>query len=273
MNKKIISIASSLALISSVALFVPVFAQTNTSQSQNDNERGQFRAGMPNGMNRGLGIVKPGVSGTVTAVNGNIININGRKEFGTTTTVVNYSIDATNATVKKNNATSTVSSIVVGDMIFVQGTVTGNNVVATTIIDGMMIGRMNGNKGPNESETENRPRMASSTEQVIGNGQPVLAGTISVINGANLTVTTASNVTYSIDASKAKVLHGQNTVALSNIAVGDKVVVQGSINGTSVIASTVIDQNVPSAIPTSNKGQSRGFFGGIGQFFAHLFGF
>ena len=110
--------------------------------------------------------------------------------------------------------------------------------------------------------------------QVIGNGQPVVAGTISVINGNTLTVTTASNVTYTIDATNAKVLQGQNTVALSSVAVGNSVVIQGTVNGTSVTASTIIEQSAPvGTSATIGRPVAHGFFAGIGQFFAHLFGF
>jgi hypothetical protein len=176
--------------------------------------------------------------------------------------------------VKKNNATSTVSSIAVGDTIMAQGTVTGTNVTATNIIDGVM-NRGTGNR--QGSSMNGRPGTASST-QVIGNGQPVVAGTVSTVNGYALTVTTASNVTYTIDATNAKVLQGQSTVAFSSIVVGEKVLIQGTVNGTSITASTIVDQsasmnNNASTTGASNKGQEHGIFTSIGQFFMRLFGF
>jgi hypothetical protein len=282
--KKIISVTTGLALAASMALAVPAFAQTNTSgHSQLSPGHTAWQGG---GTNRGQGMMRPGVSGIVTAVNvnGNIntLTINGRQGFGSTTPTVSYTIDATKATVRKNNATSTVSSVVVGDMIAVQGTVTGTNVAATTIFDGVT-GRMgfNGSLGKNGQGHATSTRATSTPPAVIGNGQPIVAGTVSVVNGNTLTITTASNVTYTvtIDASSTKILQGQNTVALSSIVVGNKVLVQGPVNGTSIVASTVIDQSgVPagttvSGTPTPNKGQPKGFFAGIGQFFMHIFGF
>jgi hypothetical protein len=281
--KKIISITAGLALAASMALAVPAFAQTtNGNQGQGGQHMGTWNGTartLPGAPGRGSGApsaMRPGVFGTVTAVNGDIITINGRQGFSSTTPTISYTVDATNATVKKNNATSTVSSIVVGDTIFAQGAVTGTNVVATTIRDGIMTGtRGKGGPGINGNGGQGHATSTPPVSPFLGNGQPVIAGTISSINGASLTVTTTSNVTYTVDASNAKIVEGQNTIALSSIIVGNKVLIQGAVNGTSITASTVIDQSAPAAgtSPTPGKIQSRGFFGSIGSFFSHLFGF
>src|ERR1035437_5084607 len=290
--KNIISVTTGIAIAASMALAIPAFAETNASSSQtkggwNGQGYSQLSPGHTTGQdgaNRGQGTMGPGVAGIVTDVNVNgninIITINGRQSFGSTTPTVSYTINATNATVRKGNATTTVSSIAVGDMIAVQGTVTNTNVIATTIFDGVT-GRIgingngdNGNLGKNGQNDQGR---ATSTPPILGNGQPIVAGTVSVVSGNTLTVTTASNVTYTVTiASSTNILQGKNTIALSSIVVGNKVLVQGTVNGTSIAASTVIDQSgVPIAgdKPAQNKGQSKGFFGGIGQFFMHMFGF
>jgi hypothetical protein len=122
---------------------------------------------------------------------------------------------------------------------------------------------------------------ATSTPPVspfTGNGQPVIAGKVSAVSGNSLTVMTTSNVTYTVDASSAKILKGSNTIVLSSVAIGDTVLVQGAVNGTSVTASTVVDQSGTPAngMPAPGKEQPRGFLGGVGNFFksfAHLFGF
>ena len=150
--------------------------------------------------------MQPGVAGKVTAVNGTTITISGRAigsgmmgapgssgKPATPPAAVTYTVDASGATVKKDNATSTVSSIAVGDTIFAQGTVSGTNVTAVSIRDGFMMGRT--------SQGQGRPGMMGSS-------------------------------------------------------------------------SPVLDQSAPSgAKPAPGKGGSPGFFGGIGQFFMHLFGF
>ncbi len=208
--KRIISLTTGLALVGSLLLAVPVFAETNNNANANgggDNQGskressvGTPRYGMMQG--RGLGDVK----------------------FGTSTRR-------------------------------------------------MMSGRVGADGKPWTASTS--PRLAA----VIGNGQPVVAGTVSTVSGNTLTVTTSSNVTYTVDATSAKIFQGQSTTTLSNVVVGDKVVVQGTVNGASVTATIVIDQKVSNGTPgseglaLSNIKQGGGMFGGIGQFFMHLFGF
>jgi hypothetical protein len=71
--------------------------------------------------------VRPVLAGRVFAINGNIITVVGRQDErpNPTSTPVTYTVNATNTTVvvKKDKGTSTLSSILVGDMIMVQGTV------------------------------------------------------------------------------------------------------------------------------------------------------
>ena len=88
-------------------------------------------------------MMRPSVVGTVSAVSGANITVNGRQGFGTNASVITYNIDASTATVLKNNATSTISSIVVGDAIAVQGTINGTNVTATTIREDRKSTRLN----------------------------------------------------------------------------------------------------------------------------------
>jgi hypothetical protein len=289
LTQKTLTAVTSLALAASVAL--PAFAQelnvgaqVGAGDDQGDHANVQVRGQvnmppMPGYNNRGEGdnrgpgmgrpMMGPGVVGTVSAVSGTTITVAGRTGFGSTTATTTYTVDASSATVLKNNATSTISSIAVGDRIFVQGTVSGTSVTAKTIFDGM-IGRGMG-RG-------DRGAMGSSTP-FMGNGQPVIGGTISAINGTSLTITTSASTTYTVDASNAKVLQGQNTVALSSLTVGQHVLIQGAVNGSSITASTVLEQGVRGDNQGDDNGQGKdqglhlGFFNSIGNFFKHLFGF
>ncbi len=57
-------------------------------------------------------------------------------------------------------------------------------------------------------------------------------------------------------------------------ATGDIVIIQGAVNGTNVTASSIIDHTVPASTSANGKAKGHsGFFGGIGSFFKHLFGF
>jgi hypothetical protein len=188
----------------------------------------------------------------------------------TPTTSTTYTVNTTSATiVTKTGASSSVSAIAVGDTVMIQGTVSGTNVAATKIYDGLMgrLGQMFGQKPKME--------IASHTPAIAGNGQPIIGGNVTAISGSSLTVTNKSNVTYTVNMSSATISKmGVTGATLSNIVVGDSVIVQGTVNGTSVTASSIIDQGTPPSSSTSTDHPARGgFFGAIGGFFSHLFGF
>lgn len=236
--------------------------------------QGPGRWTQPNGHTRA-----PSIVGTVSIVSGTTLTVQS-KGFGrgaTSTAITMYTVDASAAKVMKNNATSSVSNIATGDMVMVQGTVSGTNVAATMIRDGLASrnekGQINGDRtmgGKNLGQ-----RFASSTPQ--GNGQPIVGGSVTAINGSVVTITNKSNVIYTIDASNATVMKGGVSATLSGVSVGDNVLVQGTVNVTSVAASSIIDQggsqNIPGSQPNTKRGPIGGFIGAIGGFFQHIFGF
>ena len=104
----------------------------------------------------------PGVFGTVSSVNGTMITVDSRG-FGTNKATTTYSVDAGSAVIMKNNATSTLSSVAVGDRIFAQGKVSGTSVAATTIRDGVMRG--------NGQNPMNRPASGTTSSTGMMNEQ------------------------------------------------------------------------------------------------------
>ena len=264
-----VTIASAIATIPAFAQMPPVPTSVNGLYRSDAQIQGMPQGGMHGDPRDNM---KPGVFGTVSTISGTTLTITGKEGFGQKSATTTYTVDASNATVHKNNATSTISSITVGDTVMVQGTISGTSVIATSIRDGIM---MRG--GPNMMDGKGREGMSSSTSPMTGNGQPVIAGTISAISGSSITITNKSNVSYTVDASNAKIVQGQNTITVSNLTVGTSVIVQGSVNGNSVTATSIIDQVQPTPNGTTD-GQTHtndrpGFFGGIGHFFMHLFGF
>lgn len=244
-----------LAIAGTFVLAVPALAKSEQTGAGNDSNR-----------------MKPNVVGKVTAINGNIITITRKQESekeksatSTTPASTTFTIDATNAKILRGETAITISNIAVGDNIVVQGTITGTNVVATQIRDGKM---GNGNENVNEN---NQAMM-----QIKGNGQPVVAGKISVISGSAITITNTGNVTYTIDATNAKIVQGKNTILVAGLKVGDSVIVQGTVNGTAITASTIIAQvNKPVDVNSNVNVEkpNKGFFSSFGQWFRHLFGF
>ena len=81
--------------------------------------------------------------------------------------------------------------------------------------------------------------------------RPAIFGQIAAINGREITVTGRSGkqgtiTTYTVDASKAKITQGlgqgATPIDLSNVEVGDRVAVLGSITGDAVVASSAFDK-------------------------------
>ena len=263
-NKKYVYSFLVLAVLAILATATPVIAAAPAGGFG-------FGGGHGGGLGMGRGNIKPGVFGTVSAVSGNIITVTGRHGLSTnaaSTSTTTYTVDATNATITKNGTTGSISSILVGDTIMAQGTLTGTNLIATTIRDGQMGKGLNG--GSNGTT-------GNQSSPITGNGQPVIAGAVTSISGSTLMITNKSNVSYTVDATNAKIVEGQSVISISSIIIGDNVIVQGTVNGNSVVASSVIDQKTSTAGTinggTNSPAQHQGFFGAIGSFFAHIFGF
>lgn len=163
-----------------------------------------------------------GHDGTITSISGSTITMQEEADEGGAT----YTVNAGSATVVKGGAASTLSSLTVGDKIFVDGTVSGTSVTATKVTSGMR--GMGGHHG-------------------FGDHGPGIMGKVTAVSGTTLTVTDLRNSTsYTVDASNAKVLKfvsGQTptTISVSGIAVGDTVGVRGTISGTTVTATDVMD--------------------------------
>lgn len=218
---------------------------------------------------------RPAVVGTVASVSGNTLTVTSRvwqrgAPAGAPATTT-YTVNASGATVTKDGQSSSISAISVGDFVAIQGTVNGTDVTATSIRDGMM----GGPRGVRGSRDDWRGRaIASTTPPIQGNGDPVIGGTVSAISGSTLTVTAKAGQTYAVDASNAKFTKpGVTDATLASVSVGDSVVIQGTVNGSSVTASSVLDQ--PAAVSGSGSGNPprRGLFGAIGGFFTRIFGF
>jgi len=73
---------------------------------------------------------------------------------------------------------------------------------------------------------------------------PGVGGTVSAVNGNTITITGRNGQTYTVDASAATVTK-EETVSVSNIAVGDTIGVMGTVTGNSVTATNIHDGQMP----------------------------
>jgi hypothetical protein len=292
-----ISWVAAIGVAASLAMIMPAFAQTSANISVQGGIHDGANGGVWNGGTRGQ--MAAGVFGTVSGVNGNTLTVTATarptrpmpEQASTSVAMPSvvagtvYTVDATNAKIYKGSATTTVSvsAIATGDTVMVQGTVTGTNVAATVIRDGVG-GMMGGQPGmPGRGFGRGASSTPSTTPIIQGNGEPVVGGSVTAISGTTLTVTNTSNVTYTISAASATVVVKGASSTLANVAVGDNIIAQGTVNGNSVTASSISDQGVKGGSASSTGIQSQGdvgigahlggFFGAIGGFFQHLFGF
>ncbi|MBU6447879.1 hypothetical protein KGQ24_03525 [Patescibacteria group bacterium] len=201
---------------------------------------------------------KPAAVGTVTAINGNIITLTAKN--GTV-----YTVDASNASVTKitKSATGTkptsaaisVGQITIGDTLMVTGTISSANITATKIIDGAFAWR-------HKENPQNENRLGF---------KPAAAGKVTAINGNVITLsgrdfTTKSNTTYTVDAANATITKlnppisngskpTSTPISVSQIAVGDMLIVQGTVSGTTIQATTIRDRQLPvNATEFSHRG-------------------
>jgi len=168
-NKKYFVGVYTVLAFSVVLVAVPAFAQSqnggygggyNNSNGYSQAQGGSHQYGSGNRGNRG-------VFGTVASIDGTTLTVIS-KGFGQNTATTTYTVDVSNATVMENNATSSVSNINVGDTVMVQGTVSGTNVTATTIRDGVV--QKPGTMSGSQFKAGTRP---------VGNGGSTASGTTS----------------------------------------------------------------------------------------------
>ncbi len=132
----------------------------------------------------------------------------------------------------------------------------------------------NDNDGDDKWKGHATSTHATTTKPVLftGTGQPVVGGTVTAVTGNTLTVVTATGVTYTVNAASSTVIKGHATTTASTIAIGSKVIVQGTVNGSSITATSVIASNATTTSPAPGTKHGWGF-GSFKLFLHNLFGF
>lgn len=189
--------------------------------------------------------LKPGVTGIVTGITGTTLSVKNDKG-------VVYAVDATNAKLQKEKGEKiAISDIKIGDTVFVQGTVSGTSVVAKNVFDVQIY--------------------VEKAEEAY---KPDISGKVTAMNGSMLTVVTDNNTSFTVDVTNAKLRTVRNQevsskYTVSNIKVGDTVWVKGSLNGTTFVATSLVDTDLTVKAVIEAK---TGFFHKVGSWFRGWFG-
>ena len=111
---------------------------------------------------------------------------------------------------------------------------------------------------------------SSKVRSLNASSTPVVFGTVEAVNGSYVTISSVlrgATTTYTIDASAAKIIKsGSATTTISDIVVGDKILVKGNISGTNVSAETITDNKSKNTKNTNWSKAPKGFhaeFNGI----------
>lgn len=85
------------------------------------------------------------------------------------------------------------------------------------------------------------------TQQNVARERPGVMGTVASISGSTITVTDKDGTTYTVNAGSAAVVkhvegqQGPQTGSLQDIAVGDTIAVRGTLSGTTVAATEIME--------------------------------
>ena len=163
--------------------------------------------------------------------------------------------------------------IKVGDAVAVVGVGSGTSVKASLIVAGVQ--QMRG--GTRRIAEDTRGGTQSIASNFSGNREPVIAGILTSKNGNSFVITTRSGIVYTIDVTSAKImLTGNSAGTITDLQNGDSLVVEGTVGGSAVVATTVFDEK--SLQPSSSStiplhAERENISSRVGGFFKKLFGF
>lgn len=159
------------------------------------------------------------VRGTITAMRGDTLTIE-------TASDMEYTIDASNATVRRFETGNVPENIIltdlkVGDAIGVHGDIKGVIVTATDIMSGT----------PGFGKGMSNGRGMRSGNSVMGE--------VTAVDGTTITIATPDGRTFTVDADEATILKTSEG-SLSDVTEGDRINVHGTVDGTSVTATRIM---------------------------------
>lgn len=182
------------------------------------------------GGNQGASLRQTTIVGQVSSINDAVLKVTSRGSWWNNSGR-SYEVNVSRAAIWKNGARSSVSKIKVGDMVTVNGSLgSGDSLTARTVTVLGSRGNYQGNYG--------------SPISVLGNGEPIILGTLSSVDDNDDEIRIRNNHgTYTVDISEAKVKDfSGRSLSISDLDEGDQLIVQGEVRGNDVEASLILNQ-------------------------------
>jgi hypothetical protein len=209
----------------------------------------KFSSCGPNSQYRPSQFQRRGANGTIASINGNTLTL--------TTSQGQATVNINSTTTIEKTVTGSISELIQGDFVTINGSPDSNgNVNATSIM--VMQGQPPTRTTPGNGSSTTRP---SGTFPGGGTAGQITIGTINVINGNNFTVTTVAQgqvtVNIGINTTIQKTVSGtisdlQTGVLITAIGQTDT---NGDVNATSISIGS-LGQGFPTFQPTTTQSQT-----------------
>lgn len=199
------------------------------------------------------------IVGTISSTNGST-SLTMTVQASSTVAVTTYTVNTAGARIMRDGTTTSLSSIQINDKVAVVGTISGTNIIAKVIFDGIIphtTGPPASWKGGRTGSTIGRS-FASSTRLLM---KLAAFGSVSnITSGSSFTLAERSKTgttTLTIDTNSSTAFReGTTTAGFSNLAVGNLVAVTGTTTSTNeILASKIM------IIPQGSFGKGKGFTG------------
>ena len=208
---KIVSFVAGAMAVGAVIAPSFAFAQTGSSTEQQTKNKPSSYSKLFT--KQGMASQAKSINGIVTSISGSTITLTDKKNNV-------YTVDASNAKFGGEGIrnTLTIASILPNDKISVRGTVNGTTITASMISDISYVART------------------------------VFSGKVTAISGSTITLVKNKNVTYTVNAGSATLTKGfgknAKTILASDVVVGDRLTVNGTLSGTTISANSIEDMGV-----------------------------
>lgn len=213
---------------------------STTASTQND----PAAAGATRGRFGPRGMGQNGVSGTVSAIDGNTITVRA-EQFGTggsgsgdTPKTITYTVTTSNATKVTESVAGSLSDLAAGDTVIVSGAESNGTIDAARIaqVDSSRFGR-GGQSGPGTGPGSGPGSGRFGNEQ---EPNTITFGKVRSVSGDTMVIDGASGNTLTVMTTSQTPVMITKKLELSSLKVGDRIRATGTVSGKHVAATAIV---------------------------------